>query len=148
VSCLLLRLGSYLEASSEAIAETEVRHVNRDEERVYLPDISVTLNERASRQVRGAVPEMPDFAIEVLSPDARTVRVLDKVDFYLRNGVRLVWLVDPLERSVGAYRPGERAAIAEAGDTIDARPVLKNFSLALDDLFSVMPEQEETPGSS
>ncbi len=51
---------------------TELRHVQDDEQRIYLPDVSVTLKGRLPKgQQRGPVEVSPDFAVEVLSPDDR-----------------------------------------------------------------------------
>src|SRR4051812_46590957 len=47
---------------------------------------------------------VPDFAVEVLSPDDRPSRVAQKIGEFLEFGVPLVWLVDPEAQTVVAYR--------------------------------------------
>ena len=47
----------------------------------------------------------PQFVIEVRSPDDRIARLRDKMQRYLNAGVKLAWLIDPLEGSVTIYRP-------------------------------------------
>ncbi len=89
----------------------------------------------------GAVERAPDFAIDVLSPDDRAARVLDRVQFYLRAGVRLVWVVDPEGRTVFVYRPGAAPEEHRAPDLLDGRPVLSDFALPLTDLFSVLDDE-------
>lgn len=143
VVILIRRLANYLDESKEARVDTEMRHLQNEEQRVYLPDVSVTLNSRFPKGMRrGLVETHPDFAIEVLSPDDRAARVLDRVQFYLRAGVRLVWLVDPELRVVFVYRPGVEGEEHRAPESIDASPVLKDFSLDLAELFAVLDEQE------
>lgn len=39
----------------------------------------------------------PDLAIEVVSPSNRPRQMLNKVEFYLQSGTRLVWLIYPDE---------------------------------------------------
>ncbi len=144
VAALIFHLMSYLRRTHEGEVVTEVRHLQGGEQRIYLPDVSVTLRGRSPKaQGRGPVEVSPDFAIEVLSPDDRTGRVLDRVQFYLRNGVQLVWLVDPELRVVFAYRPGVEVEEHRAPDVIDAQPVLKEFALDLAELFAALDDDAE-----
>jgi Uma2 family endonuclease len=87
---------------------------------------------------RGPIEIPPDLAIEILSPDDSTGRVLDKVDFYLRTGVQLVWLVDPELETVTVYRPGEQPSTERAPAALDATPVLRGFTLDLDAFFATL----------
>jgi Uma2 family endonuclease len=140
VARLTAALESYLSETGEGEVHTEVRHVSRDEERVYLPDISVTLAGRlpADEGLGGPEELAPDFTIAVLSPDDQAGRVLERVEFYLRIGVRLIWLVDPERRTVTVYRPGEPLAVYRPPASLDATPVLRNFSLSLENLFDAL----------
>lgn len=132
-------LGNYLTESGVGIGETELRHLDRDEERVYLPDISVTRMERLRDDDDGEISTVhPDFVIEVLSPDDRAGRVLERVDFYLRSGVGLVWVVNPQERSVVAYSQDGRPRRYTAPAGINAGNVLPGFELDLAALFAVL----------
>lgn len=127
----------YLRTSGEGRVVTEVRHADRPEEWVFLPDISVTLESRrkAPASVVGPVEIMPDFAIEVLSPDDQPGRVSQKIAHYMRSGVRLLWVIDPETERVTVWQPGEPPRVAAAGDFLTAEPVLKAFSLDLARLF-------------
>lgn len=141
VAELVYRLLAYMQRAKEGRVLTEARHVSVDEQRIYLPDVSVTLTSRTAPMRRsGATSTRPDFAIEVLSPDDRAARVLDRVQFYLRTGVQLVWLVDPELRVVFVYRPGVEGAEHRAPQVIDAQPVLKEFALDLAELFATLDE--------
>lgn len=141
---LVLEIGAqlrdYLKRTGEGRAFTEVRHLHAAEERVYLPDLHVSTGEPAAQSGRGIVETAPDFAIEVLSPDDRASRVLDRVQFYLRAGVRLVWIVDPETRAVFVYRPGAPQKEYRAPDVLDAQPVLSDFRLDLGELFAALDE--------
>ena len=108
-SALVIELGTefrlYLRRTHEARVDTELRFADISEDRGYLPDVSVTLLSRFPRgQHRGAVEVRPDIAIEVLSPDDRTSRVMEKVQFYLRAGIPITWVVDPEGEAIVEYR--------------------------------------------
>jgi Uma2 family endonuclease len=134
-------LRNYLKGSGEGVVASEVRHSfeSETEQRVYLPDLHVTLHSsRRGHEGENPVRVQPDFAIEVLSPDDRAGSVLERVEFYIRAGTRLLWIVDPELESITVYRPGEGPQIARAGSELDARPVLRDFRLNVADLFSVL----------
>lgn len=134
----------YFFSHDEGFVNVELRYAERAEGRAYLPDVSVTRWERAPRSLderrSGAIESVPDLAIEITSPDDRPGRIADKLAFYLRAGVPLVWIVEPDERAVAVYRPGEPVRFAAGDDTIDAAPVLAGFSLSLPALFSVLDQ--------
>ncbi|MBI5947827.1 MAG: Uma2 family endonuclease [Chloroflexi bacterium] len=145
VAELLLELGNYLRRTREAVARTEVRHLQRSEGRVFLPDVSVTLRGRAEVdpevRARGPIEVVPDFAIEVLSPDDAAGRVLERADFYMRSGVRLLWVVDPDTETVTVYRPGAPQELHRAPQSLDASPVLHDFRLDLASLFAALHDE-------
>lgn len=134
----------YLMRSAEAVVFDNLRHTDANEERAYLPDISVIRRDRLPRDPeqrrRGAVSTVPDLAIEVSSPDDRPSRIADKLVFYLRAGVPLTWIVDPDDRTVTVYRPGGSAITYSGDNVVGAEPVLPGFELKLTDLFSVLDE--------
>jgi Uma2 family endonuclease len=132
VSKLIIALGSHLEAESSCEVLTEVRHRSRAGSRLYLPDVEVAQRTGVSSD---PVPEPPDIAIEVLSPDDSASRVLDRVDFLLSEGVQIVWVVDPELETVSDYRSGSMHLLRK-GDSLDGSPVLAGFTLPLVDLFS------------
>ena len=102
--------------------------------RAYVPDLSYVAKERLTgdRYLRSA----PDLAIEVLSPDQDMGRFLEKIQAYLRYGVRLVWVIDPVRATVTVLMPGEDARVLTAGDVLDGGDVLPGFTLAIDEIFA------------
>ncbi len=87
----------------------------------------------------------PDFAIEVLSPDDRAGRVLDRITFYLQTGVRIIWIVDPDDETVTVYRQDQQPRTLLPPALVDARPVLQEFVLDLDDLFGRLHAEMAEP---
>ncbi|MGE0601472.1 MAG: Uma2 family endonuclease [Dehalococcoidia bacterium] len=130
---LLYWLTAFLKSNRIARVDTELRHRDRLRNWVFLPDICVTLLDRWPEDDSGAIVVMPDFAIEVLSPDDRPGRINERVDYYLSAGTKLVWIVDPELESITVYRPGAAPEFVRATGTITVEPVLPGFTLDLDD---------------
>ncbi len=135
---LSLVFGLFLRANPVAIGGPEWRCVfgPPGRERARLPDFALVLRERL-RTTRGDEPFFgpPDIAVEVMSPDDRMSDVLDKVRFYLENGVRLVWLIDPATRSVMVWTSWGEARVLAEDDTVDGGDVLPGFSSPVADLL-------------
>jgi Uma2 family endonuclease len=55
---------------------------------------------------------------------------------YLEAGVRLVWLVDPMEQTVSVFRPDGTQEELDASMTIDGGDVLPGFSNPVAAIFS------------
>lgn len=81
------------------------------------------------------VEETPTLAVEVLSPNDKPGKVTRKVKDYLRSGVKVVWVVDPEERSVTVYRPGTDLEIFDQTQHLDGGDVLPGFRCAVGDFF-------------
>jgi Uma2 family endonuclease len=47
------------------------------------------------------------LVVEILSPRDTQEPVDEKTDDYLQAGVALVWVIDPHDRTVTIYRPGQ-----------------------------------------
>ncbi|MGH2633494.1 MAG: Uma2 family endonuclease [Tepidiformaceae bacterium] len=139
----MTELGTYLRSSGEGRVETESRHIERRDEWVFLPDISVTLKSRVSgpaAELPGLVDVVPDFAIEVLSPDDQPGRITQRIAHYMRSGVRLLWIVDPEAERVTVWQPGEAPSDLAAPAMLSAAPILANFGLDLAALFGRLNE--------
>jgi len=86
---------------------------------------------------RRGFPELaPDLVVEVLSPSNSAMEMSEKVAIYLRSGVRLVWVVDPIQRTITAYRADHAAHLHMDDETIDGGDVLPGFSMAVADAFA------------
>jgi Uma2 family endonuclease len=78
---------------------------------------------------------IPDLVMEVKSPSNTEADILEKIAVYLGGGVRLVWLVRPIERTVTVFRPHGPEQILHENDALDGEDVLPGFRLSLSDLF-------------
>lgn len=103
------------------------------------PDVSYVSRGRfgpGGRLPSGFAELAPDIAVEVLSPSDDVRQVLDKLGEYLRAGVQLVWLIDPVAERAAAYRSS--TAVLELGldDELDGADVLPGFRCSLRELLA------------
>jgi Uma2 family endonuclease len=100
------------------------------------PDLMLFSETRSMEQLNpGFSRKIPQLIVEVLSPSDRAGRVQVRIEQYLARGVSLVWLVDPEDRTVTVYRPGELTQLVEEEDELTGNGVLPDFSLKVADLF-------------
>jgi Uma2 family endonuclease len=92
-------------------------------------------DEIAHRFFEGA----PDLAVEVVSPSDRADEVDEKVDSYLRTGVRLVWVVYPSTRRVAVHGPGGGVTVLTGSDALDGGDVVPGFRCPVAELFPERP---------
>lgn len=68
----------------------------------------------------------PDWVCEVLSPRTASMDRADKLPIYAREGVRHVWLVDPLQRTLEVLRLADEGwtliAVHQGGERVRAEP--------------------------
>jgi Uma2 family endonuclease len=131
------RIGNYVEEKALGTATSnDTGFVSeRDPDTVRGPDLSFWSRDRLPELPEGYVEIPPDLAVEVVSPSDHYSRVQNKVRHYLSRGVRMVWVVDPEDRSVTVYRPPLQATILEEAATLSGEDILPGFSCRVGDLF-------------
>ena len=77
------------------------------------------------------LPLAPDFVAELRSPSDSLRALQAKMREYADTGTRLGWLIDPLDRTVYTYRPGEAVEVVTDAETVSGEPVLPSFVLDL-----------------
>lgn len=104
------------------------------------PDVSWISHERwdalSDQERQGLARICPDFVLELRSPTDRLRSLQDKMQEYLNHGARLGWLIDPANRVVYVYRPGEEVERLEAPTEILGETVLPGFGLKLATVWS------------
>ncbi|MDX2062075.1 MAG: Uma2 family endonuclease [Bacteroidia bacterium] len=108
---------------------------------VRSPDAAWVRKERfdalTTAQQEGFPPLCPDFVLEIRSKSDRigdgSIRdLLPKMEEYLAFGVRLAWLLDPIEQTVYIHRPGQPHEVVTGFDrTLSGEDVLPGFELPL-----------------
>ena len=111
-------------------------HLGED---VLVPDLAGWRRERMSEYPDTAYFTLaPDWVCEVLSPSTRKLDLQGKRPVYAREEVRYLWLVDPGDRTLGAFelREGNWVLIASARDDepVNVRP-FDAVTFSLGDLF-------------
>jgi Uma2 family endonuclease len=96
-------------------------------EDVIVPDLAGWRRERMPVIPNApAVTLAPDWVCEVISPRTGRIDRSRKMGIYAREGVRHLWFVDPLARTLEAYRlDGERWVVASThggAETVRAEP--------------------------
>jgi Uma2 family endonuclease len=78
---------------------------------------------------------VPDLAIEVTSPTDRAEVQREKVQEYLRLGVRCVWVVYPKLRLIDVYESSGATRTFGPDGILPGDPVLPGLEIRLDELF-------------
>jgi Uma2 family endonuclease len=85
----------------------------------------------------------PDFAVELRSASDSLKTVQEKMREYIKNGVRLGWLIDPQNQQVEIYRPKQDVEILRRRSPLQTSPaslsgedVLPGFILDLAQILS------------
>jgi Uma2 family endonuclease len=108
-----------------------------DPDTVRGPDVMYWSFERLPiEQTPKGYPEVvPDLCVEILSSE-RQHGSNDKIREYFTSGAKMVWIVDPEERTVTVYRrPGDGRILWDDA-TLTGEEVLPGFSCAVADLFA------------
>ena len=104
---------------------------------VRVPDASFVRSDQLpdSGIEPGLLKLAPDLAIEVLSPSETASEIEEKLDDYLISGTRLLWVVDPVRRTVMIVTPDAPVRWLREGDTLDGGSVIPGFSCAVAEIF-------------
>jgi Uma2 family endonuclease len=137
VKARIVRLVSaYLDATpaSSVTILTEMPFVVSPND-MMIPDASALRKERLTpyrdQYLRGA----PDLAIEVVSPTDTANRLKHKVDAYLQNGSKTVWVVYPDSRSV-VIHSGDSTREVKGNQRIEDT-LLPGFSVPVSSFFEL-----------
>lgn len=102
--------------------------------RLLTPDLSIYPRRPVNfRHDTVRVTETPLLVVEILSPTQGTLEVMEKVDAYLKAGVKSCWVINPPQRAVTIYTPdGEFKTFSEGV----VKDPATNLEARLDAVFS------------
>ena len=95
-----------------------------------------------SRLPEGKIPTtpvpqvVPDLAIEILSTGNTFMEMSRKRHEYFHAGVRLVWMVDPRERTVAVYTSASEYQMLDERQILTGHDVLPGLEINLADVFA------------
>ena len=104
-----------------------------------MPDISFTAwtNLPSNDAHLGRVAKFaPDLAIEIISPSNSRKEIERKRREYFASGTKLVWIVEPEDRTIAVFTDPTTFTLLTTADTLDGGSILPGFSLLLADLFN------------
>lgn len=91
---------------------------------------------------REPIPDLaPDLAVEVISKSNTPAEMMKKRREYFEAGVRLVWMVDPEQRTVTVFSSQDESKALSESDVLDGGEVLPGFTLNVGQLFSELDRQ-------
>ena len=116
-----------------------------DPGKVRKPDVSlVSLHSLpADEEPTGHCRVAPDLAVEVVLPNDRYADVEAKVDDYLSAGTKLVWIVNPQNRSVRVHRADGTTREVSENDELEGETVVPGFRCKVSEFFRT-PAPAET----
>jgi Uma2 family endonuclease len=112
-------------------------YIRRNPDTVRAADVIFISNERYAKRQRkeGYLEVAPELVVEIMSPDDRWIDVTAKLRDYFSIGVKLVWVADPADRTVYAYRSMTEVRAFSSADTLTSDDILPGFSVPVAALF-------------
>lgn len=105
---------------------------------VRAPDVSWISRERwdalSTDEQEKFAPICPDFVIELMSDRDEKYTLPAKMEKYLRNGVRLAWMIDPFTEQTTIYRPDHEPETKPFTESLPGEDVLPGFALQLSEV--------------
>ncbi|HEV2949068.1 MAG TPA: Uma2 family endonuclease [Gemmataceae bacterium] len=111
---------------------------------VRIPDVAFASWKRFPnrRMPNEPIPDLaPDLVVEVLSESNTEQEMARKYREYFQAGVRLVWEVDPKNRTVEVFTAADQSTRLNESQTLDGGNVLPGFTLSLSQLFGELDRQ-------
>ena len=106
--------------------------------RSIVPDATVFAWERITFEADGEVPNVfeiyPDWTVEILSPDQKATKVISNILHCLKYGTQIGWLIDPEERLILVFIPGQEPIELMGQDRLPM-PKFLTLNLTVDWVF-------------
>lgn len=107
---------------------------------VPMPDLAFVIAGRVPPTSDGAVKAIPDLVVEVWSPhdldsQKRNEEARAKIKRYQEAGVRIIWAINPRNRTVLVYHPNGLVATLSEQDELDGEDVIPGFRLKVANLL-------------
>jgi Uma2 family endonuclease len=106
-------------------------------ENIRVPDVAFVSAARIPEtgEPEGFWPLAPDLAVEVISPNDVSEKVMAKLAEYFAAGVRQVWLLSAETRTVSVYRSLTEVTVFGENDELEAEDLFPGFRCRVADLF-------------
>ncbi|MEM6404004.1 MAG: Uma2 family endonuclease [Cyanobacteria bacterium P01_D01_bin.116] len=139
-SAIATQLASWIEKSGLGIGFDSSTRFNLPNGAVYSPDASWVSHEKwngltQQQQKEEFLSLVPDFVLELRSSSDSLERLQKKMAEYMKNGVRLGWLIDPKNKIVDIYRQGKEVEVLDFPETVSGEDVLPGLELNLNQIW-------------
>ena len=104
-------------------------------DRMLIPDVAFISASRLPEERETAFSISPDIAIEVVSRSDSMSKIVQKAHAYLEAGTRLVWVIEPIGKTVTVYRSETDIQTLTRNDTLTGEDVIEGFSCPVIQLF-------------
>jgi Uma2 family endonuclease len=114
---------------------------------VRRPDVSFITRDRLPSEGHwsdGYVTIPPDLAVEVTSPSDKVYELEEKVEEYLRAGVRLVWVIYPEVHAIQVIHGDGSGYRLRAGDELSGEDIVPGFRCQVASLFPAQQPGDAT----
>ncbi|GAA6622959.1 Uma2 family endonuclease [Scytonema sp. NUACC26] len=106
--------------------------------RSIVPDATVFIWQRIPFDADGEVPNAfeihPNWMVEILSPDQKATKVISNILHCLKHGTELGWLIDPEDRIILVFIPGQEPVELTGNDTLPI-PQFLTLDLTVEQVF-------------
>jgi Uma2 family endonuclease len=136
---ITLLLAQYVKAKNLGLvfgAETGFK-IEENPDTVRAPDVAFISRENIPES---GIPKAywhgaPDLAVEVLSPGDAASKVEQKVREWLSAGAKLVWTINPKQRTVTVYRAPDDVSTLSERDELSGEIVVPGFRCRVSEIF-------------
>jgi Uma2 family endonuclease len=136
---ILRLLGNFVEQHNLGFMSGEAGTLKILPEQVRIPDVAFVSLRRFpdGKLPKAPIPAVaPDLAVEVLSKHNSAGEMWRKLQDYFTAGVRLVWYIDPRDRTAAVYTSPEQCTMFDEDGILTGGDVLPGFELPLRELFA------------
>jgi len=136
---IIIQLGSWAKRNGEGATFDSSGGFRLNNGAVRSPDAAWVRHSRLSaltaEERQKFLPLCPEFIIELRSPTDSLDLLREKMQEYVDNGAQLGWLIDPEQKRVYVYRPGEPVQELDQPEKLSGQPLLSGFELDLRDIW-------------
>lgn len=102
-----------------------------------MPDASFIPFEKLAELPNEELTVVPDLVAEVVSTNDTAFEIYEKISHYQSAGVKLIWIIYPVNQSVHVFRlaEGSKDEMKSLLDDLDGENILPGFKLPIKKLF-------------
>jgi Uma2 family endonuclease len=136
---IIIQLGSWAKRNGEGSSFDSSGGFRLNNGAVRSPDAAWVKRSRLSaltaEERQKFLPLCPEFIIELRSPTDSLDVLREKMQEYVDNDAQLAWVIDPEQKRVYVYRPGEPGQELNQPEKISGHPLLSGFELDLREIW-------------